>query len=74
MFELLQQAKEEKWSLKEFVLTLLDKFEKSHSYQFLISQGYFKNTQEIEEWIYGDWTPDDSVFYFDCNPDKYRSL
>lgn len=70
MFELLEKAKDEQWSLDEFVLTLIDKFGKSHAFQFLVSQGYFDSIEAIEEWINRDWYPGDSVFYFDCNPES----
>ena len=72
MFELLQKAKEERWSLNEFIMTLINKFGKSHAYQFLVSQEFFKSEEEIENWINRDWDPDEIVFYFDSSDYSYR--
>ena len=70
MHELLQKAKEERWSLNEFIMTLINKFGKSHGLQFLVSQGYFDSIEAIEEWINRDWDPDEVVFYFDTDPES----
>ena len=72
MFELLQKAKDEQWSLNEFIMTLINKFGEVHGYQFLVSQGYFKNIEAIKEWLERDWDPDEVVFYFDTDPETYR--
>ena len=72
MFQLLQKAKEEQWSLNEFIMTLISKFGESHSFQFLVSQEFFESEEAIKEWLERDWDPDEVKFHFNSDPESYR--
>lgn len=73
MFNLEKQAREEQWTLQEFIFTLRKKYGKSHADQFLVAQGYFSSIEAIEEWLNRDWFPDDATIYMEpLNKDSYR--